>query len=55
MVDFEFKMMLAYILEHYEVELLPEYGGKRPESKWVMEATMPPEDKIRVRRRPSAV
>ncbi|KAG0648808.1 Tenellin biosynthesis B [Hyphodiscus hymeniophilus] len=52
LLDFELKMIMAHLFAHYDVELLPEYDGKRPQAKWVAEATMPPgEGKIRVRRR----
>jgi cytochrome P450 len=52
LLEFELKMILAYLLINYEFELAEEYGGKRPESRWVAEAIMPPlEGKIRVRRR----
>lgn len=52
LLDFEMKMLLTHLFAKYDVELLPEYNGKRPESEWVAEATMPPnKGKIRVRRR----
>ena len=52
LLDFELKMVLYYLFANYDVELLPEYEGKRPESEWVAEAMMPPsKGKIRVRRR----
>jgi cytochrome P450 len=40
--DFEYKMIIAYLVTNYDIELLPEYGGIRLESKWVSEAKMPP-------------
>jgi cytochrome P450 len=52
LLDFELKMILTYLFANYDVELLPEYNGKRPATKWVAEAMMPPSaGKIRVRRR----
>jgi cytochrome P450 len=52
LLDFELKMILARLFANYDVELLPEYNGKRPEAQWVAEATLPPSTgKIRVRRR----
>ncbi len=52
LLDFELKMILQCLFAKYDVELLPEYEGKRPECSWVAEATMPPsKGKIRVRRR----
>ena len=52
LLDFELKMILYYLFLNYEVELLPEYEGKRPEVQWVAEAMMPPGNgKIRVKRR----
>jgi cytochrome P450 len=50
--DFEFKMIIAYLFMNYDIELPKEYGGKRPENKWVSEAMMPPtEGKLSVKRR----
>ena len=52
LLDFELKMILYYLFKNYDVELLPEYNGKRPEAVWVAEAMMPPAaGKIRVRRK----
>ena len=52
LLDFELKMILAHLFANYDVELLPEYKGKRPESEWVAEAMMPPsQGKIRIKRR----
>jgi cytochrome P450 len=52
LVDFELKMILAYILLNYELEFPVEYQGKRPEVSWIAEVLMPPNGaKIRVRRR----
>ena len=50
--DFEFKMIMAYLVTNYDIELPVEYGGNRPESKWISEAKMPPtEGKLKVKRR----
>lgn len=52
LLDFELKMILAYLFTNYDVELHPEHEGKRPQSMWFAEAIFPPkEGKIRVRRR----
>ena len=52
LVDFELKMILAYILLNYEIEFPEEYQGKRPPDRWMAEVLMPPDHaKIRVRRR----
>lgn len=52
LLDFEFKMMIAYIVSYYEIEFPVEYKGVRPVSEWMAEATLPPsEGRIRVRRR----
>ncbi|KAI0205956.1 cytochrome P450 [Astrocystis sublimbata] len=52
LVDFELKMIIAYVLMHYDLEFPSEYNGKRPQAKWVTDAIFPPEDaRIRVRRR----
>ncbi|KAJ3544515.1 hypothetical protein NM208_g3002 [Fusarium decemcellulare] len=42
LVDFEMKMILYRIIERFDIELLPEHNGVRPESQWVTEAVMPP-------------
>ncbi|KAH7242212.1 cytochrome P450 [Fusarium tricinctum] len=42
LVDFEMKMILNHLLNHFDIELLPEHNGVRPESQWVTEAVMPP-------------
>lgn len=50
--DFEFKMVIAYLVMNYEIELPVEHEGKRPTSMWLSEAKMPPFwGKLRVRRR----
>lgn len=52
LVDFEIKMVLAYLLTNYDIELPAEYNGKRPKGPWVAEAMFAPaEGKIRVKRR----
>jgi cytochrome P450 len=52
LVDFELKMILAYILLNYKIEFPTEYQGKRPGVTWMAEVLMPPsEAKIRVRSR----
>lgn len=55
LVDFELKMILAYVLENYDVEFPAEYGDKRPPNSWIAEAFAPPSGvKIRVRRQKGA-
>jgi len=52
LLEFELKMILAYVLINYDIEMPEEYGGKRPESAWVSEACMPPANgKMRVKRK----
>jgi len=52
LLEFELKMILAYVLTNYDIELAPVHQGKRPESKWMAEAIFPPADgRIRVKRR----
>ncbi|KAI0409319.1 cytochrome P450 [Xylaria palmicola] len=56
LVDFELKMIIAYVLMKYDVEFPPEYNGRRPLNHWLVEATFPPEDiRIRVKRRECAL
>ncbi|KAJ8132212.1 hypothetical protein O1611_g1406 [Lasiodiplodia mahajangana] len=55
LVDFELKMIIAYVLMNYDVEFPPEYKGKRPQNHWLTDACFPPEDvRIRVRRKERA-
>ena len=55
LVDFEMKMIMAYVLANYDLDFPAEYNGKRPENIWLTEAVMPPNGvKIRLRRRKSA-
>ena len=52
LIDLEFKMLIAYLVTHYDVELHPDCGGRRPPNRWMAEVQLPPfETKIRVRRR----
>jgi cytochrome P450 len=52
LVDFELKMIIAYVLINYDVELPPEYNGRRPQNNWLTDACFPPEDvRIRVKRK----
>jgi cytochrome P450 len=52
LVDFELKMILAYILLNYDIEFQEEYRGKKRPASWMAELLMPPSGaKIRVRRR----
>ncbi|WDK19393.1 cytochrome P450 [Colletotrichum graminicola] len=55
LIDFELKMIIAYVLEHYDVEFPPEYNGNRPKNYRVTEACFPPDGvKIRIKRRVTA-
>lgn len=52
LVDFELKMIIAYILTNYDIKFPEEYNNKRPPNKWVMEVNMPPSGaKMMIRRR----
>lgn len=52
LVDFELKMIVAYILKHYDLEFPPEYHGKRLPNKQIAELTAPPKGvKLRFKRR----
>ncbi|KAJ4409450.1 hypothetical protein N0V82_009470 [Gnomoniopsis sp. IMI 355080] len=42
LVDFELKMIISYVLMNYDIKFPEEYGGKRPENRWVAEALFPP-------------
>lgn len=42
LVDFELKMITSYVLMNYDIKFPEEYGGKRPENRWVAEAFFPP-------------
>lgn len=54
LVDFEAKMMIAYVLMNYDVEFPAEYDRKRPPNRWMAEALAPPSGaRIRVKRRRS--
>ncbi|KAK8867734.1 cytochrome P450 [Apiospora arundinis] len=53
LIDFELKMIMAYLLQNYDLEFPPEYEGKRPPCYHMAEAIFPPADaKVRVKRRP---
>ncbi|KAH7000529.1 cytochrome P450 [Ilyonectria destructans] len=52
LIDFEFKMILAYVLRNYDIAFPNEYNGRRPQNVWLAEAVFPPEGvKILVKRR----
>ena len=52
LVDFEVKMIVAYLLMNYDVEFPAEYNGQRPANRWMAEALMPPSGaRIRIKRR----
>ncbi|KAK9785896.1 putative Cytochrome P450 [Seiridium cardinale] len=51
LIDFELKMIIAYVLRNYDVEFPPEYNGKRPPNVWLAESNNPPPGvKVRVKR-----
>ena len=55
LIDFELKMIIAYVLMNYDVKFPDVYGGKRPANRWLAEAYLPPDDaKILVKRRKAA-
>lgn len=43
LLDFELKMIIAYVLRKYDIKFPEEYDGKRPENRWLGEANIPPE------------
>jgi len=52
LIDVELKMVMAYLVMHYDLAFPEEYGGKRPENRWLAEGEMPPVGaRIRARRR----
>ncbi|KAH8688748.1 putative cytochrome P450 [Talaromyces proteolyticus] len=52
LIDFELKMIIAYVLMNYDIKFPEEYGGKRPENRWLTEAIMPPDGvKVSIKRR----
>lgn len=55
LVDFQFKMMLSYVVRNYDLEFPESYEGKRPANTWFAEFGIPPlAAKIRVRRKKNA-
>ncbi|KAL4940552.1 cytochrome P450 [Aspergillus oleicola] len=52
LIDFELKMIIAYVLRNYDVKFPEEYDGKRPSNQWLTEANIPPPGvKLLVKRR----
>jgi tenellin biosynthesis cytochrome P450 monooxygenase len=52
LVDVELKMIVAYLLKHYDVQFPPQYHGQRPPNVWIAELAIPPPGaKVQVRRR----
>ena len=46
------KLMMAYIVTHYDVSFEPGKEGKRPENKWIGNSIIPePTTKIMFRKR----
>lgn len=55
LIDFELKMITAYVLMRYDVEFPKAYEGKRPPNIWMTEANLPPPGvKIMVKRKKSS-
>jgi cytochrome P450 len=42
LLEFELKMIIAYVLGNYDIKFPEEYDGKRPENRWLGEASFPP-------------
>ena len=56
LVDFELKMILAFVVRNYEIRLPAKYAGKRPKVRWMAEAMLPPSGgMVGVRRREGTV
>ncbi|KAJ9262865.1 hypothetical protein DTO021C3_2979 [Paecilomyces variotii] len=52
LVDFEVKMIVAYLLMNYDIEFPVEYKGQRPANRWMAEALVPPSGvRIKIKRR----
>lgn len=52
LIDFELKMILAYVLRNYDLKFPEQYDGERPANVWVAEAVFPPDGvKVLVKRR----
>ncbi|MCJ1420845.1 hypothetical protein MMC32_007204 [Xylographa parallela] len=52
LVDFELKMIVAYLVMQYDFAFVDADRGRRPETRWMAEAMLPPAvGKIKVRRR----
>jgi hypothetical protein len=41
LVDFELKMIIAYVLTHYDIRFPKEYGGQWPANRWMAEVVIP--------------
>lgn len=54
LIDFELKMIIAYVLGHYDIEFPSDYNSQRPANYWVAEAVFPPKGaRIMIKRRPA--
>ncbi|KAI3339263.1 cytochrome P450 [Ustulina deusta] len=52
LVDFELKMVIAYVLVNYDIEFPPEYKGNGPQNHWLADAIFPPENvRMKIRRK----
>ncbi|KAK0120174.1 hypothetical protein ONS95_011580 [Cadophora gregata] len=52
MVDYELKMIVAYVLMNYDIDFPIDYAGKRPAHVWLLEVGIPPPGaRIRFKRR----
>ena len=51
-LEFEMKMLMCYLLSHYDIEWPDEYNGKRPSNVYITEACFQPSGaRMRVRKR----
>ncbi|KAL6416303.1 putative cytochrome P450 [Ilyonectria robusta] len=54
LIDFELKMIIAYVLGHYDIEFPSNYNNQRPANYWVAEAVFPPKGaRLMIKRRPT--
>ncbi|KAH6974590.1 cytochrome P450 [Ilyonectria sp. MPI-CAGE-AT-0026] len=54
LIDFELKMIIAYVLGHYDIEFPSDYNNQRPANYWVAEAVFPPKGaRLMIKRRPT--
>ncbi|KAH7006901.1 cytochrome P450 [Ilyonectria destructans] len=52
LIDFELKMIITYVLGHYDIKFPSDYNSQRPSNYWVAEAVLPPKEaRIMIKRR----